>query len=195
MPSNTPLTDAINALTQYANETTGASDTTLSDAVGTLVAGYGGGGGSSIGIQNTPIPNILNMFYALEHGTAATGEFTPASAFPSTSTEVFDTGLTTVHGIFIADESQATLNTGSTPENTLFAIVFNPGSNTGDYALTRLTNNMAYGTNTSGINRGFLNRVTAWEVTGGKLYITCQYNSNDNYTPFHSGHTYRWVAW
>lgn len=46
MPSNTPLTDAINALTQYANETTGASDTTLSDAVGTLVAGYGGGGGS-----------------------------------------------------------------------------------------------------------------------------------------------------
>lgn len=44
--STTPLTDAINALTQYANETTGASDTNLSDAVGTLVAGYGGGGGS-----------------------------------------------------------------------------------------------------------------------------------------------------
>ena len=47
MPSNTPLTDAIEALTRYANETTGASDTTLSDAVGTLVAGYGGGGGGS----------------------------------------------------------------------------------------------------------------------------------------------------
>ena len=43
--STTPLTDAINALTRYANETTGASDTTLSDAVGTLVAGYGGGAG------------------------------------------------------------------------------------------------------------------------------------------------------
>lgn len=48
MPTTTPLTDAINALTQYANETTGASDTTLSDAVGTLVAGYGGGGGGSV---------------------------------------------------------------------------------------------------------------------------------------------------
>lgn len=48
MPTTTPLTDAINALTQYANETTGASDTTLSDAVGTLVAGYGGGGGISV---------------------------------------------------------------------------------------------------------------------------------------------------
>ena len=43
MPTTTPLTDAINALTTYANETTGASDTTLSAAVGTLVAGYGQG--------------------------------------------------------------------------------------------------------------------------------------------------------
>ena len=41
---STPLTDAINALTTYANETTGASDTTLSDAVESLVAGYGGSG-------------------------------------------------------------------------------------------------------------------------------------------------------
>lgn len=39
----TPLTDSINALTQYANETTGKQDTTLSDAVGSLVDGYGGG--------------------------------------------------------------------------------------------------------------------------------------------------------
>lgn len=40
-----PLTDAINALTTYANSVTGASDTTLSDAVATLADGYGGGGG------------------------------------------------------------------------------------------------------------------------------------------------------
>ena len=32
----TPLTDAINALTTYANEITGKSDTTLSAAVGSL---------------------------------------------------------------------------------------------------------------------------------------------------------------
>jgi hypothetical protein len=37
---STPLTDSINALTRYANETTGASDTTLSDAVETLVEGF-----------------------------------------------------------------------------------------------------------------------------------------------------------
>lgn len=39
-----PLTDAITALTRYANETTGQSDTNLSDAVRTLCDGYGGGG-------------------------------------------------------------------------------------------------------------------------------------------------------
>lgn len=36
----TPLTDSINALTAYANETTGADDATLSDAVGRLISGY-----------------------------------------------------------------------------------------------------------------------------------------------------------
>lgn len=40
-----PLTNAINALTAYANEVTGESDTTLSDAVHTLAEGYGQGGG------------------------------------------------------------------------------------------------------------------------------------------------------
>lgn len=41
---STPLTDSINALTAYANEVTGASDTTLSDAVHALAQGYGQGG-------------------------------------------------------------------------------------------------------------------------------------------------------
>lgn len=45
MPTTTPLTDAINALTTYANTVTGASDTDLSSAVATLASGYGGGGG------------------------------------------------------------------------------------------------------------------------------------------------------
>lgn len=45
---STPLTDSINALTTYANEVTGASDTNLSDAVHTLASGYGGGGASNI---------------------------------------------------------------------------------------------------------------------------------------------------
>ena len=189
-----PLTDAITALTTYANTVTGASDTTLSEAVATLANGYGGGG-MQIGIQ-TPIPNILNMFYALENGTAKTGEFTLSQAIPNTETEILNTGLSTVNGLFIADESQATVATGNVPENTLFAIVFEPtSSGTATYAFTRLTMQMFYDqTSNSGGNRGFLNRCS-WRVTGGVLYITANFNSNDNYTPFHSGHTYRWVAW
>lgn len=193
MPS-TPLTDAIQALTTYANTVTGASDTTLSDAVESLADGYGGGG-IDIGVTNTPIVNILNMFYELEHGTAKTGTITPTQAFPNTETEVFDTGLTTVHGLFIADASQETNNTSNTPENMLFAFVANPtNTGSGDYALTRNTIGMAYATNTTGVTRGFLTRCS-WRVDSGKLYITCDYNRNDQYTPFHSGHTYRWVAW
>ena len=38
---STPLTDRITALTTQANAVTGASDTTLTDAVGTLIAGFG----------------------------------------------------------------------------------------------------------------------------------------------------------
>lgn len=37
---STPLTDRIEALTAQANAVTGASDTTLTDAVGTLISGY-----------------------------------------------------------------------------------------------------------------------------------------------------------
>lgn len=44
MSSTAPLTDAINALTTYANEITGQNDINLSDAVESLVDGYGGGG-------------------------------------------------------------------------------------------------------------------------------------------------------
>lgn len=42
MPTTTPLTDAINALTSYSNTVTGHTDQTLSEAVATLAAGYGG---------------------------------------------------------------------------------------------------------------------------------------------------------
>jgi len=42
------LTSRIQALTAYANEVTGESDTTLADAIATLAQGYGQGGGFDI---------------------------------------------------------------------------------------------------------------------------------------------------
>lgn len=74
--STTPLTDAINALTQYANETTGASDTTLSDAVGTLVAGYGGGGGGGpISLLDTLTVSTDSRTYNLDLTPYASYDF------------------------------------------------------------------------------------------------------------------------
>ena len=90
MPTTTPLTDAIQALTTYANETTGASDTTLSAAVGTLVAGYGGGGSvehfmepnASFGTMTVDENNALPVKTAL----TAISRNTLVIAFCSTAT-------------------------------------------------------------------------------------------------------------
>lgn len=57
---STPLTDSINALTTYANEVTGGSNTTLSDAVHTLASGYGQGGGVNYLNSVTRLLNIYN---------------------------------------------------------------------------------------------------------------------------------------
>ncbi len=51
MATTTPLTDAITALTTYANTVTGGSDTTLSEAVATLASGYGSGGSTDDAIE------------------------------------------------------------------------------------------------------------------------------------------------
>ena len=62
--AGTPLTDSIEALTTYANQTTGASDTNLSDAVYTLVQGYGDGGESPFAIEEVVVGanNKTNMY-------------------------------------------------------------------------------------------------------------------------------------
>lgn len=67
---STPLTDRITALTAQANVVTGASDTTLTDAVGTLIAGFGSGGSDIVVVDDTAnlSPEIANMFFSLIGG-------------------------------------------------------------------------------------------------------------------------------
>lgn len=73
MPSTTPLTDSINALTTYANTVTGGSDTDLSSAVATLAAGYGGGGGYSV--EDIATRNISGALTISTATTVANGAF------------------------------------------------------------------------------------------------------------------------
>lgn len=77
--SNMPLTDGINALITYTNETTGASDATLSDAVESLVAGYGGGGVSveDMATGSAPLGEItLNGVSVIDHAFQGRGGIT-----------------------------------------------------------------------------------------------------------------------
>lgn len=69
----TPLTDSINALTTYANEVTGGSDTNLSDAVHTLASGYGQGSGVNYLDSATRLSNIYNS----SHNMPQRIEFSP----------------------------------------------------------------------------------------------------------------------
>ena len=67
---STPLTDRITALTAQANAVTGASDTTLTDAVGTLIEGFGGGGTDIVVMDDTAdlSTEVANMFFRLIGG-------------------------------------------------------------------------------------------------------------------------------
>lgn len=72
-----PGAEALQALINYCNEITGESNTTLSDAVESLVAGYGSGGGTDY------LPMFLNDTL-IEYSSDEITEL-PASAFQSKS--------------------------------------------------------------------------------------------------------------
>lgn len=120
MPA-TPLTDAIQALTTYANEVTGASDTTLSEAVATLVAGYGGGGGGIISGTYTPTENTLHP--TIEIGTS---DFTNFLIFCETN--VTDNGVKAFGGAFVQFVDGATTGT-----NRLWTTTNNGGTASNGY--------------------------------------------------------------
>ena len=69
---STPLTDRINSLTSRANAATGASDTTLSDAVETLIDGYGQGGQTSSSWQKIYETTVEVSTTSTSVATAAT---------------------------------------------------------------------------------------------------------------------------
>ena len=73
--AETPLTDSIEALTTYANQVTGASDTNLSDAVYTLAQGYGG--------EDFVIQSIASSLVGLFQVTVQQPYVVPTSDVPS----------------------------------------------------------------------------------------------------------------
>lgn len=125
--------------------------------------------------KETPTPNLLNLFYALENGTAKAGEYITDKALGSGEHLIFDSGLEEIRGIFICD-SETTDNSRQN-DITLYRFIFLKNGDIINYG------------DSGGIIRGTI------RVDGGKLYVTPTFSSNSNYTPFYPGHKYVWVAW
>ena len=91
-----PLVEGITALTAYANEVTGASDTTLSDAVGTLVAGYTGGSSDLYPIGTDLVGAYLGRNWTNGQGFFVHGTFTSTGEMTQTDVDA-DFGLCMVY--------------------------------------------------------------------------------------------------
>lgn len=132
-----PLTDSILALTRYANETTGASDTNLSDAVRTLCDGYGGwGGGNTVSGTFTLGSNLSLQAYGQRIPNLQL-PFQPDFVFILLDRESFDSlesYSATLFGLIATKVSQVALfNAGSnliSPSDYQFMLMYNTATNT-----------------------------------------------------------------
>ena len=166
---STPLTDSINALTTYANEVTGGSDTNLSDAVHTLASGYGGGGGLEY-----------------ETGTyTAASDGNPSISFSGShnSAPIF------VMFVDSTGEAQTTSNRGTVCVLGNIGAVVSGGvpysGGTADGVYAALYRGSSTDTGSGGIRSPISNNLTASGFTPyfGSGTRTCQ-----------SGRTYKWIA-
>ena len=167
----TPLTDAITALTTYANGITGKSDANLPDAVRSLADGYGGGSG---------------LEYEEGTYTPATDEF-PTISFANSHTKAPDI-------IVFGDvaSSWQSPNTGAmnlfvyVAFSSLFGVAWQKSDSVSwanGYFYGRIATN---GTNTtiqsSEYTRGNVS-ASGFEAYAGANTYTCK-----------AGHTYKWIA-
>ena len=181
-------------------------DTTLINSLTVNVSG-GGGGGTQIG-QATPT-NLLNMFYALEHGTAKTGTFTLATTLPNTDTVLFDTTISDPNGFVIFDTEyyqgvETTTSNFQAYQACIYAKCLVPYNRLNEYTFGFI------GINENGVNANAGNwggctcsnldgtvviGYAYWTLTNGVLTVKGQYNKHTTYTPFRAQTVYRWVAW
>lgn len=179
-------------------------DTTLIDEVTVNVSG---GGGTQIG-QATPT-NLLNMFYALEQGTATTGTFTLATTISSTDTVLFDTTISNPNGFVIFDTEyyqgvETTTSNFQAYQACIYAKCLVPYNRLNEYTFGFI------GINENGVNANATNWGSCtcsnldgtvvigyayWTLENGVLTVKGQYNKHTTYTPFRAQTVYRWVAW
>lgn len=179
----------------------GTYDTTLKNSVTVDVQGSSG---QQIGIQ-TPNANPLAMLYALENGTAKTGEFTLATTLPNTATTIFDAQDTTVKNFVIMAEGEEGINTGmTTPAQFLMFMIWLQSSTLRQISTMPIScRNDSISGYSSIKNNADISIASSstqllsayWDWSNGVLECKGQYNQHAQYTPFKANITYRWVAW
>ena len=156
------------------------------------------GVGESIEIQNTDTMLINALISHLLTGNYETGTFS-VEGIGDTPTVIFDTNLDNIHGIvyFDTDISEFTQEneTTSGAQRSWGIGIFDPDSDTTSVvdAVSRTYGKKdADGANI--VSKNFL-AYASFDISGGSLTVTGQYNFNSNFTPFKQNHTYRWIAW
>lgn len=185
---------AIRAKTGGTEQIPWDAATGFAAAVSAITAG---GGGNTVQIgQNTKTPNILNLFWVLENGTAKTGEFTLASSLPNKETLIFDSGLSTIKGIFYVDADYVYTATDNKPEYGVWGLYMKNTEGKNNVQAIGLSTYNAASTILGYVtaHNTFITRAT-YEIIGGALYVTATYNNHQEYTPFCPNHRYVWVAW
>lgn len=148
-----PLTDAINALTTYANSVTGASDTTLSDAVDSLVAGYGRGGGGVATGSFTPSADTLT-YGPIDTGTDFKRLVIHAGSNPYTGTG------RTAFGVFVDFENKLNFIVSSNSAGSSVAGVYSL-SFSGNSAGGVMKNGTSFSMSSNGSATGIFNYLKA----------------------------------
>lgn len=156
------------------------------------------GVGESIEIQNTDTMLINALISHLLTGNYETGTFN-VEGIGTAPTVIFDTNLDSIHGIvyFDTDISEFTQEneTSSGAQRSWGIGIFDPDSGTTSVvdAVSR-TYAKKDATSANIVSKNFL-VYASYDISGGSLTVTGQYNFNANYTPFKQNHTYRWIAW
>lgn len=156
------------------------------------------GVGESIEIQNTDTMLINALISHLLTGNYETGTFS-VEGIGDTPTVIFDTNLANIHGIvyFDTDISEFTQEnaTSSGGQRSWGIGIFDPDSDTTSVvdAVSR-TYGKRGATGVATVSNEFLS-YASFDISGGSLTVTGQYNFNANFTPFKQNHTYRWIAW
>lgn len=157
------------------------------------VSSEGGGSGTSIweGYQHTkqvaPIPYIIDK---CEKATAK-GTFTITGASKGT-TELFDTGLSSVHSLVIMLKTPVDVNTTDNGEPIRLILV--DADNQYSFYLTYSTKGGG-GCKTIRDDGGFdISNMSYLSFDGGKVNVTHGY-TGEQYSAFRSANEYLWFAW